>query len=261
MGFIGGSAGYWLLRAIAPRQREAGCEIRLPEPRATLDTLIGSEIWRDIVDKVVIDFGCGRGSDAIEVAERGARMVVGIDIRDRMLDAATTAAKDAGVSERCVFARETHIQADVIVSVDAFEHFRNPAEILQVMSTLLKPGGTVWISFGPPWYHPRGGHLFSVFPWAHLLFTENALIRWRSNFKTDGASRFSEVEGGLNQMSIARFRRLVAASPFRFEQCVPIPIRALRFFANPLTQEFVTSSVRCKLVLRDLPLCCQVAAS
>jgi hypothetical protein len=56
-----------------------------------------------------------------------------------------------------------------------------------------------------------GGHLFSVFPWAHLIFSEQALIRWRSDFKSDGATRFSEVAGGLNQMTIRRFERLIAA--------------------------------------------------
>ena len=52
--------------------------------------------------------------------------------------------------------------------------------------------GQVHISFGPPWCHPLGGHLFSVFPWAHLLFTEHALLQWRAGFKHDGATRFGE---------------------------------------------------------------------
>ncbi len=52
------------------------------------------------------------------------------------------------------------------------------------MNTLLQPAGEVLVSFGPTWYHPLGGHLFSVFPWAHLIFSEKALIRWRSTFKT-----------------------------------------------------------------------------
>ena len=80
------------------------------------------------------------------------------------------------------------------------------------MDQHLQPGGEVLVSFGPTWYHPLGGHLFSVFPWAHLIFSEKALISWRSAFKTDGATRFSEVAGGLNQMTIAKFEALVAAA-------------------------------------------------
>ena len=68
-----------------------------------------------------------------------------------------------------------------------------------------RTGGCIFVSFGPTWYHPLGGHLFSVFPWVHILLTEDALIRWRAQFKTDGARKFGEVEDGLNQMTIRRF--------------------------------------------------------
>ncbi len=39
------------------------------------------------------------------------------------------------------------------------------------------PHGAVYASFGPTWYHPLGGHLFSVFPWAHPIFSEKEPIR------------------------------------------------------------------------------------
>jgi SAM-dependent methyltransferase len=134
--------------------------------------------------------------------------------------------------------------------MDAFEHFANPAEVLRVMNTLLKPEGEVIIWFGPTWFHPLGGHLFSVFPWAHLLFREEALIRWRSTFKTDGATRFGEVAGGLNQMTIKKFEGIVEESPFRFVSFESIPIKRLRRFHNRLTREFTTAAVRCRLVKR-----------
>jgi hypothetical protein len=74
------------------------------------------------------------------------------------------------------------------------------------------------ISFGPTWHHPYGGHLFSVFPWAHLIFSEKALTRWRSDLRDDGATRFGEVAGGLNQMTIRRFEELVADSRLCFDR-------------------------------------------
>jgi SAM-dependent methyltransferase len=138
--------------------------------------------------------------------------------------------------------------ADIIVSIDAFEHFDDPEFILREMDSMLAPDGEVWISFGPTWYHPSGGHLFSVFPWAHLLFSEKALIRWRSDFKHDGATRFSEVGGGLNQMTIARFERIVEASPFQIASLQIVPIQKLKFLHNRLTREFTTAVVRCHLV-------------
>ena len=140
---------------------------------------------------------------------------------------------------------------DYIVSLDAFEHFEDPGAILDIMASLLKPGGEVLASFGPTWYHPLGGHLFSVFPWAHIVLSEAALVRWRSRYRDDGATRFSEVAGGLNQMTIKRFERLVAASPLEIKSLQCVPIRKASRFHNRFTREFLTSVVRCVLAPRN----------
>ena len=194
------------------------------------------------------DFGCGAGVEAMEIASHGARRVIGIDIQERFLKLGRELACRAGVSDRCTFAMRPDEKADVIVSLDSFEHLDDPAAVLDVMHALIKPDGCVWVAFGPTWYHPLGGHLFSVFPWAHLMFTENALIRWRSDFKSDGATRFAEVAGGLNRMTIGRFERIVAASAFQLAEFEARPIRQLRPLANRVTREFTTATVRCKLV-------------
>ena len=75
-------------------------------------------------------------------------------------------------------------------------------------------------------------------------------MRWRSDFKTDGAKSFREVEQGLNQMTIGKFEKLVGSSDFRIEKLELVPIRKLRPFANRLTREFTTAIVRCKLIPR-----------
>jgi SAM-dependent methyltransferase len=220
------------------------------EGKSKLGTLMGADFFRRIAGKTVIDFGCGEGAAAVEMAQRGAREVIGIDIRDEILQTARANAKRKGVEERCLFARSTAERADVVVSVDAFEHFEDPAGILSVMDQLLLQTGEVLISFGPTWFHPLGGHLFSVFPWAHLVFSEEALIRWRSTFKHDGATRFGEVAGGLNQMTIARFEDVVAHSPLECASLELVPIRPLRHVHGRLTREFTTAVVRCRLVKR-----------
>jgi SAM-dependent methyltransferase len=116
---------------------------------------------------------------------------------------------------------------EVIVSLDSFEHFAEPGDVLQTMYSLLEPGGCVFVSFGPTWYQPLGGHLFSVFPWAHIVLEEDALIRWRAQFQTDGAMKFGEVEGGLNQITIRRFGEILRTSPFIVEELELVPIRRL----------------------------------
>jgi len=106
-------------------------------------------------------------------------------------------------------------------------------------------GGKVLAAFGPTWYHPLGGHIYSVFPFSHLLFSERALVRWRSLYKSDGATTIEE--SGLNKMTIRRFIQLVEASPLRFASFELLPIRPLRRIANRVTREFTTAAVRCVL--------------
>ncbi|HST22979.1 MAG TPA: class I SAM-dependent methyltransferase [Blastocatellia bacterium] len=251
MGLIGGTLGYSLLRKISKDGKTGYMDGSVYVNKSKLETLLGNDFWHDIRDKVVIDFGCGTGADSVEMAERGARSVIGIDIQERFLAVAREQARQAGVSDRCTFATRTDERADVIVAIDSFEHFDDPAAILKTMREMIKPDGCVIASFGPTWYHPLGGHLFSVFPWAHLIFTEKALIRWRSDFKSDGATRFNEVEGGLNQMTIRRFQRIVRESPFKFARFEAVPIKKLQRIANRMTREFTTAVIRCKLVPRD----------
>jgi SAM-dependent methyltransferase len=240
------TAQYRLLKAIAPGE-PAHMTGEVYRNRSKLEVLLGSTLLERLRGKVVLDFGCGSGECAVDLAERGAARVIGLDIRSSALDQARRLAAERGCADRCEFTTATSEAVDAVVSIDAFEHFANPAAMLSEMYRLLKPGGEVAVSFGPTWYHPLGGHLFSVFPWAHLVFSESALIRWRSDIRDDGARRFSEVEGGLNQMTIGRFERIVNGSQFRIAMLEAVPIRKLRWLHNGVTREFTTAVVRCLL--------------
>jgi len=251
-GFVGGIVGDRLLHYLG-RQAAQGnhaCDGSAYRHLSKIEALFGPQIWMALLGRVVIDFGCGEGAQAIEVARRGARRVIGVDNRPNVLERATAAAERAGVADRCVFALHAAERADVILSIDGFEHYGDPGQVLCIMRRLVDPHGRVFIAFGPPWFHPLGGHLFSVFPWAHLIFTEKSLLRWRAGFKSDGATRFGEVEGGLNQMTVHHFERLLERSEFEVESFEAVPIKRLRRLSNAVTREFVTSVVRCTLVPR-----------
>jgi 2-polyprenyl-3-methyl-5-hydroxy-6-metoxy-1,4-benzoquinol methylase len=253
--FIGGPLGLASLRLSNSLLRwYYGGEPKLMDGSAyagksKMEVLLGPDIWDDIRDKTVLDFGCGTGSESIEMAQHGARRVIGLDIVEKALAQARENAERHSVDHLCEFTLKTDEKVDVVLSFDAFEHYGDPADVLDQMSSLLKPEGTLIVSFGTPWYHPIGGHTFSPFPWAHLLFTEKVLLRWRSDFRHDGATKFSEVEGGLNQMTIKRFEKIVQESPFHFTYYQAVPIRAFKRFHNKLTREFTTSTLRCRLKL------------
>jgi SAM-dependent methyltransferase len=234
MSVIGGALGVALLK--------------LASRNGAVEVLLGGRIWEATRGQEVLDFGCGPGQEAVEIAERGAKHVIGVDLRQKWLELGAEHAAARGVNDRCTFAREWHEPVDQIVSLDSFEHFADPAAILAHMRRLLKPGGRVLAAFGPTWYHPLGGHIYSVFPFSHLVFSERALVRWRSLHKSDGATTIAE--SGLNKMTIRRFIALVEASPLRFARFELLPIRPLRWIANRLTREFTTAAVRCELVAR-----------
>lgn len=249
MGVIGGRLGVSLLNW-ASRNSPIG----FPDVataylhKSKLEVLLGESIWNEIQNKEVLDFGCGPGLEAVEMAERGAARVIGLDLNQQWLTLANKRAEEHGVTDRVVFATHWTEPVDVVISLDSFEHFADCGEILKIMATLLKPGGCVFASFGPTWYHPLGGHLYSVFPFAHLVFSEPALMAWRALHKPDKPKTIAE--SGLNQMTLRRFERIVAASPFRFETYQPVPIRRLAWMHNRWTREFTTATVRCKLVRR-----------
>ena len=198
-------------------------------------------------DKIVVDFGCGSGSNALELAELGCKRVVAVDIQKNVLAVGRRGAERRGLLHKVEFVSSFEDKADVVLTTDAFEHFADPAAILRIFGRILAQDGYAMVQFGPTWYHPLGGHLFSVFPWAHLIFTEGSLIRWRSDFKSDGATRFEECAGGLNKLTIARWEALVKESGFVQSHYELRPVRAVQALHCRLTRELFTSVVITRL--------------
>jgi len=60
-----------------------------------------------LVDKTVLDVGCGSGPYVVEAVRRGARRVVGLDMAPAMLDLAQRRAAATGVADRCEFVEGT----------------------------------------------------------------------------------------------------------------------------------------------------------
>jgi SAM-dependent methyltransferase len=252
MGIVGGAAAVQLLKTISPVGQSSWMVEGIPpayQNRSKLEVLFGPRIWNDVKDKVVVDFGCGEAHEVVELADHGARHVIGIENYPPWFASANERLRARGLTERCTIVEQWDGPdgvADVIVCLDSFEHFERPADILRLMHRLLKPGGSVEVAFGPPWYHPYGGHLFSVFPYAHLLFSERALVTWRGTLPGK-EPKTSFLDAGLNKMTVRRFEQLVRESPFRFTRFEAVPIRKLRPVANRLSREFTTSIVRCRL--------------
>jgi SAM-dependent methyltransferase len=239
--------GYRLLRRLI--KVSPGNEITTAyDGKSKMEVFFGAAIWKELANKTVVDFGCEGGVESVDMAQHGVKRVIGIDIREAALENARQRAKEAGLSDNCTFTTKLEEKVDVIVSLDAFEHFHDPLEMLGIMRELLKDDGYVLACFGPTWYHPLGGHGFSIFPWAHLIFTESVLMRWYRQDSGISAYRFTDVVGGLNQLTVKRFEKIVSESEFEFASFEPVPIRKLKRVANRMTREFTTAVVKCKLI-------------
>ena len=174
--------------------------------------------------KSVLDIGCGRGSTCVEAALRGAARVVGIDIQLPAIQWARDGPFQyyPRLAGRIEFLhtdgslRELGAeQFDIVLSKDSFEHYADPEGFVSRMTGFLKREGVMAVGFGPLWKGPTGGHLDSMtkLPWAHLLFPERVIVNERRRFyPQEGARCFAEIRGGLNKMTLARFRAIMLAS-------------------------------------------------
>jgi SAM-dependent methyltransferase len=261
-GLVGGRLGTWLLeRVTAPSPAERSGIDHGPEPGRQLDLAaeFGQDFCQAIKGKTVLDYGCGYGRAVLTLAGMDVERAVGLDIRDAVLEAARSLAADEQAADRCLFVNGQDRRAllawrgrvDVVLSRDAFEHYADPGAVLEQMWDLLVPGGSVFVSFGPPWWHPYGCHMMFLGapPWAQLGFTEKTIMEVRGRYRSDGATRFEEVEGGLNRMTIARFEGLVRRSRFAVRDLRLIPIRKTTLLCrSKVGREFFTSLVKAHLI-------------
>jgi 2-polyprenyl-3-methyl-5-hydroxy-6-metoxy-1,4-benzoquinol methylase len=204
-----------------------------------------------IRDKAVLDYGCGYGWQAVAMAMHGARHVCGVDIRQNLLEQGRSLAQKNGVQDKVEFTDCPTGVFDVVVSLSAFEHFSNPEQELARMQHLAKPEGLILISFAEPWYSHSGSHMndFVRIPWVNLLFSEKAVLKVRQRYRDDGARTYEEVVGGLNRMTVTRFKRIIRNSGM--EIC-DLKLRATKGLplvtSLPGLQELFTSA--CCAVLR-----------
>ena len=188
--------------------------------KQSLKILVSSfpNILDAIIGRDILDFGCGNGYQVVALALSGARSVTGIDTNPRLLSFANILADTHRVMDRVSFinrlSEKERESFDMVISQNSMEHFSQPHEIINQMKVALRPNGTILITFAPPWFSPYGAHMhfFTNVPWVHLLFAEQTVMAVRSRFRNDGATRYEDVEGGLNKMSLKAFERLIGQS-------------------------------------------------
>jgi SAM-dependent methyltransferase len=126
-------------------------------------------VWRGMIDSALaagapdspcLDLGCGDGTLSLLVASRGVR-TVGFDQSPAMLALARRQAQHRGIADRVEFVRASlPLARDVeqlwpgtaglILCSSVLEYLNDPDALLHQCGRLLRPGGTLLLSF-PNW--------------------------------------------------------------------------------------------------------------
>lgn len=212
-----------------------------------------------IVNKTVLDFGCGYGWQVLAMAQKGAKFAVGIESESTVLDCARKLACNAVVPLALVrfydaLDPELDGKFDLVISQNAMEHFMDPSGVIRQMKRALKPDGKILITFGPPWLAPYGSHMhfFTKVPWVNVWFSEKTVMAVRRFFRDDGATRYDQIRKGLNQMTLGTFERIVADCGMRPLYWKLEAVKGIDWLSRvPILREFFVNHVTCLLARMD----------
>jgi 2-polyprenyl-3-methyl-5-hydroxy-6-metoxy-1,4-benzoquinol methylase len=187
----------------------------------------------EVMNMSVLDVGCGLGPACFYVAQRGARRVLGVDVHESKLRFAEhKLSQDYPELRNVMTFRQVgdaldeikNERFDLILSIDAFEHYGSPAKVLDRMKACLSPGGLLVIVIAPLWKAPFGGHLGAMnrIPWIHLLFPQRIIMAerqrvWRRRLEAgvvpDLIADERDFRGvSLNKMTLRKFREILGQS-------------------------------------------------
>lgn len=159
----------------------------------------------------VLDFGCGGGGTTCHLGTR-FREAWGLDVEVDKLAFARREAVRAGQDNvhfvhygggRLPFEDASF---DCLFSCDVMEHLPEPESYMVEFERVLVPGGLLLISFGPPWRHAHGKHMWSKLPgwWTHLLFPR-PIVMATCGFPPE--TRWEEL--GIQRMTVGRFEKII----------------------------------------------------
>jgi SAM-dependent methyltransferase len=106
-------------------------------------------VERHARDRVFLDYACGDGFRAIQAAQAGAQIAIGLDISDVSIVNAREAARNAKVSDKCVFVQgdceATELPADSIDAIlcSGMLHHLDLNRAYLELYRILKPGGRI----------------------------------------------------------------------------------------------------------------------
>ena len=153
---------------------------------------------------VALEVGCGDGMVSNSLLKRGFRSLA-VDQSERGFDTrAVTSGVEFIVSSGKLLPLETG-SVDLAFSYNAFEHIGHPQAAAEEMLRVVRPGGTVFLSFGPLYNSPFGEHAYRSIPipYCQILF---GLEQLNVYCEANGLRRIDPDH--VNRWSLSQYREL-----------------------------------------------------
>lgn len=173
----------------------------------------GQERAREILDLPVpdsevytsfLELGCFDGMVCAALQQQGKRATA-TDLSPEGFDERL---ESAGVAHFAMDAADLQFEDDsfdFVFSYDAFEHISDPAAALREALRVCRPGGSIFLVFGPLYMSPYGLHAYQYVPvpYCHLLFPDEMIL--------EVAGSLSSEEPNIpyvNGWPVTRYRQL-----------------------------------------------------
>jgi SAM-dependent methyltransferase len=144
----------------------------------------------------ILDLACGKGAVSVKVARQLRVGVKGIDLIPEFIEVAKQKAEEHGVDALCAFAVgdvneavKTERDYDAVIFGAAGNVLGSPAETLDKLKAVVKPGGYILIDEG---YLPDDGRGDDVRYKNYEMLTET---QWVALFKDAGLELLETIEG------------------------------------------------------------------
>jgi len=174
----------------------------------------------DCKGKSLLDIGAGHGENLFVGVEYGITEATGIDYSKQRFDSHSEKI-DKKLLNKIDYIEGNVEQItvdesryDIIISINSFEHFLNPPQVLKLCLNALKAGGYIFIHFNPLFHSPYGAHRYgdSGVPYIQNIFkNETAYNFFYHTLKiTDGRNRYTNQDPypEMNKWTYSQFINL-----------------------------------------------------
>lgn len=112
--------------------------------------------------------------------QRMGKEAIGVDIRPEGLTAEARQSAIPFIQMDARYLGFNDDSFDFVFSYNSFEHFQDPEQVLREALRVVRPGGYIYLNFGPVYYTAKGAHQFRTIsvPYCECLFTKELLTAY-----------------------------------------------------------------------------------